>query len=266
MNRRHFVKAGVAAGALGPSALAAPRAAAAAAGERRHHELRIYEMRSDIAPNRIRAFFGEHLLPALRRAGAGPVGAFTPEAGLLGGSLLLLIDYPSAAEALAAPQRLEGDAAYTAARRAFEGDAQLPFVRYESRLMRAFAGHPAVEVPPGDASRPPRVFELRTYESRNAETLAKKIDMFDQAEIALFRSIGMAPVFFGENLFGPRLPSLTYMLTFDDLAARARAWATFRAHPEWQRIQRDPRWTADGGITTVTSAALLNPLPFSQIR
>ena len=141
-----------------------------------------------------------------------------------------------------------------------------PFVRYESRLMRAFAGHPAVEVPPGDASRPARLFELRTYESRNAETLAKKIDMFDQAEIALFRSIGMAPVFFGENVYATRLPSLTYMLTFDDMAARTKAWNTFRSHPEWQRIQRDPRWTAEGGITTVTSATFLNPLPFSQIR
>ena len=142
----------------------------------------------------------------------------------------------------------------------------MPFVRYESRLMRAFAGHPAVEVPPGDASRPPRLFELRTYESRNAETLAMKIDMFNQAEIALFRSIGMMPVFFGENVFASRLPSLTYMLTFDDMAARTKAWNTFRAHPEWQRIQRDPRWTAEGGITTVTSATFLNPLPFSQIR
>ena len=121
-------------------------------------------------------------------------------------------------------------------------------------------------MPPGDAARPARLFELRTYESRNAETLAKKIDMFDQAEIALFRSIGMAPVFFGENLFGTRLPSLTYMLAFDDLAARAKAWATFRTHPEWQKIQRDPRWVAEGGITTVTSAVFLNPLPFSQIR
>ena len=261
MDRRQFVKAGAAAGALGPTGLAAAQAA-----DRHYYELRVYEMRSDMAPNRIRDWFKDHLIPALQRAGAGPVGVFAPEAGFLGGSLIVLVDYRSAADALAAPQRLEADRAFVAARRAFEGDLRMPFVRYESRLMRAFAGHPAVEVPATSASRPPRLFELRTYESRNAETLAKKIDMFDVSEIALFRKLGMAPVFFGENVYATRLPSLTYMITFDDMAARTAAWNTFRTHPEWQAILRDPRGIAEGGITTVTSATFLNPLPFSQIR
>jgi NIPSNAP len=265
MDRRNFVRAGIAAGTLGPSALAAQRVAE----DRHYYELRVYEMRSDLAPNRIRTFFKDHLIPALQRAGAGPVGAFSPEVGMLGGTLVLLIDYPAADSAIAAPQRLQADAAYVRARTAFEGEAQPPFVRYESRLLRAFANHPRVEVPPGDAARQdtaPRVFELRTYESRNAETLAKKIDMFNQAEIALFRSIDMTPVFFGENVYATRLPSLSYMLTFDTLAAREKAWTAFRTHPEWQRIQKDPRWTAEGGITTVTSSVLLNPLPFSEVR
>ena len=266
MDRRQFVKAGAAAGALGTGALAPGALAAQTADDRHYYELRVYEMRSDMAPNRLRDYLKDGMIPALRRAGAGPVGVFSPEAGFLGGTMIVLVDYRSAADALAVPQRLEADAAFVAARRAFEADLRMPFVRYESRLMRAFAGHPAVEVPAGDASRPPRLFELRTYESRNAETLAKKIDMFDQAEIALFRSIGMAPVFFGENVYATRLPSLTYMITFDDMAARTKAWNTFRSHPEWQRIMRDPRWIVEGGITTVTSATLLNPLPFSQIR
>jgi len=260
MDRRDFVRAS-AASALAPASLAA-----APAEERRHYELRVYETRSDLSPNRLRTFFTSHLIPALRRAGAGAFGAFTPEVGLLGGSVTVLMEYKSAADALAVPQRLAADAAYADALRAFEADAQPPYVRYEARLMRAFAKHPAVEVPPASTSRPPRIFELRTYESRSAETLAKKIDMFNEAEIALFRSIGMTPVFFGENLYATRLPSLTYMLAFDDLAARAAAWNTFRAHPEWQRIQKDPRWTDERGITTVTSAVLLNPLPFSDLR
>jgi hypothetical protein len=265
MDRRQFLHAGVAAGALGPAGLAAR----AGQAERHFYELRTYEMRSDIAPNRLRAFLQGHLIPALRRAGAGPVGAFTPDIGLLGQTVWLLIDYPTAADALAVPRRLEADAAYVAGLGAFERDAQLPYVRYESRLMRAFAGHPGLEVPPasGDASRRPRVFELRTYEARSEAALAKKIDMFDQAEIALFRSIGMAPVFFAQDVFAPRLPSLTYMVAFDDVAARTAAWRTFGSHPEWQRISRDQRWAIEGGNTSVTSVVgLLNPLPFSQLR
>jgi hypothetical protein len=131
--------------------------------------------------------------------------------------------------------------------------------------LRAFPGHPHIEKPVGDASKPARVFELRTYESRNATTMSKKIDMFGTAEIDLFRRINMQPVFFGETLIGPRLPCLTYMLAFDDLAARANAWAAFRANPEWQKISTDPRWAVDG-LTTETGAVLLNPQSFSQIK
>lgn len=265
MERREFMKAGLAAGALAAFPTTA-RASGGAPDDRRYYEMRVYEMRSDIGPNRLRNFFRDALVPALRRLGAGPVGGFLPEAGMLGQSVTLVFEHASAADALTLDRRLAADSAYAAALHTLENDAQLPYVRYESRLMRAFGGHPRLEVPPGDASRPARLFELRTYESRSLETLARKIDMFDVAEIALFRSIGMLPVFFGENVYGTRLPSLTYMIAFDDLAARAKAWATFRTHPEWRRISTDPRWAAEGGITSVTSAVLLNPLGFSTIR
>jgi hypothetical protein len=131
--------------------------------------------------------------------------------------------------------------------------------------MRAFMGHPSVEVPPGPASRPARVFELRTYEARSATALERKIAMFNEAEIALFRTLDMTPVFFGENLFGTRLPSLTYMLTFEDMTARYKAWSAFGASPDWQRINKDEKYAANGSVT-VTNVAYLRPLPFSPVR
>jgi hypothetical protein len=258
MERRDFVRAGLAAGALGPAAAVRP------ADDRHWYELRLYELRSDMAPNRLRTFFGEQLLPALKRAGAGAVGVFTAEAGFPGQTLVVVIEHASAADAIAIEQRLANDAVYSAALQTLESDPQPPYVRYESRLMRAFAGHPELEVPPARAGRG-RLFELRTYESRSTASLAKKIAMFNEAEIALFRSIGMTPVFFGENVFATRLPSLTYMLVFDDMAARQQAWATFGSHPDWQRISKDPRWNVEG-VTTMTNAAYLNPVAFSPIR
>jgi NIPSNAP protein len=260
MKRREFVKAGLVAGAVGPGALVGHSQA-----DRHHYELRIYEMRSDIAPARIRTFFKDQMLPALQRAGAIAAGFFSADIGMIGQSLVVLVDWRSAADALAASDRLDADASFVTAQRAFDRDAPLPYVRYSSQLMRAFAGHRQIEVPPGDASRPARLFEMRTYESRSAEALEKKMAMFNEQEIALFRSIGMTPVFFGENLYGTRLPSLTYMLTFDDLAAREKAWRTFGSHPDWKRISTDPKYAIEG-ITTVTSAVFLSPLPFSPIR
>lgn len=258
MDRRDFVKAGIAASALGPTSVTAH-----ADDDRHYYELRLYETRSDMAPARLSSFFEKALIPALTQAGVAAVGAFWPDVGAINQQMVLLLDHRTASDALDLPARLNRDAAYSRALEALEGDAQAPYVRYESRLMRAFANHPKVEVPATPGSG--RVFEMRTYESRNAATLARKIAMFNESEITLFRSLGMTPVFFGEDVFGSGLPSLTYMLAFDDLAARERAWRAFGGSAEWQRLSKDPRFTIEG-ITTTTRAMLLRALPYSQVR
>lgn len=263
MDRRLFLKSGLATGALASVGL--PQPARAAADARRYYELRTYELRSDLDPSRLRTFHRDALLPALGRAGAGAVGLFAPQTGFPSQSLVVLIEYQSLGDVERVARQLEVDPAYDAARRTFELAAELPFLRYDSHLMRAFAGHPRVEPPALAIPQPGRMFELRTYEARSAAALERKIAMFNEAEIDLFRRIGMTPVFFGENVFGPRLPSLTYMLVFDDIAARTAAWNAFRTHPDWLRINADPRWTALGSVS-VTNVAYLGALPFSPVR
>ena len=272
MHRRTFVQAGLATAASAATAASVPvplgamaAGAADAADSAKHYELRVYELRNDINPGGISAFYKNALLPAMARAGAGTIGLFSPDTGFPSQSLVALIEYPSIAAIETVGERLAADTEYEQARRTFENSAELPYVRYDAQLMRAFSGHPAVEIPPASPARPPRMFELRTYEARTADALAHKVAMFNEAEIGLFRQLGMTPVFFGENLFGTRLPSLTYMLTFDDMAARTKAWAAFGTAPEWQRINNDTRWNVLGNVT-VTNVAYLHPLPFSAIR
>jgi hypothetical protein len=262
VDRRAFVQTGLVTAALGTSRVGS---FARVTEARRHYELRTYELRTDINPSRLRAFFKDAVLPAYARAGAGTIGLFQPDTGFPSGSVIALIEYPSLSAVETIAGLLDADPAFSEARRTFEIAADLPYVRYDARLMRAFTSHPRIEVPPQDAARPSRMFELRTYEARSGSALDRKVNMFNQEEIALFRTIGMTPVFFGENLFGTRLPSLTYMLVFDDMAARQKAWATFRTHPDWQRISNDPRYAALGS-NTVSNVAYLSPLPFSPLR
>ena len=261
MHRRELIKAGIVTGAAVTTGFRAPSGADA----RRHYELRTYELRTDLSSTGLRNFYRDALLPAYARAGAGVVGLFSPETGFPSQSLIVLIEYPSLAAVQSVAEKLEGDATFMAAQRAFETSPDLPYLRYDARLMRAFTSHASVEVPPEPASRPARVFELRTYEARSATALERKIAMFNEAEIALFRSINMTPVFFGENLFGTRLPSLSYMLTFEDMTARYKAWSAFGAHPDWLRINKDEKYAANGSVT-VTNVAYLRPLPFSPVR
>ena len=276
IRRREFV-AGMAGAALGAAAPLVASAALPQEGERRvvdgraaegreYYELRTYELRNDLDVGRARAFFAEHLVPALRRAGTGPVAAFTPDTGLPTPSFVLIVPYASLADVGTVAERLAGDAAYTAAAQTWTHGAGLPYVRYDVALYRAFAGHPRIEVPTArPAGQPARVYELRTYEAPNAAGLRAKMAMFNEEEIRIFRGCGFTPIFFGEAVAAPRLPHLTYAVAFDSMEARAAAWACFGANPDWQRIHVRPGWT-DAETVSVIRSAFLRPTDFSDVR
>jgi hypothetical protein len=116
-----------------------------------------------------------------------------------------------------------------------------------------------------EAGRPQRIFELRMYEANNRKASRRKIRMFDGGEIAIFRRLGMTPVFFGETIVGAKMPNLVYMLAFDDLAHREKAWRAFGSDPEWQKLRAMPG-LSDAEIVSNISSSILRPLPFSPIR
>jgi hypothetical protein len=89
--------------------------------------------------------------------------------------------------------------------------------------------------------------------------------MFGDGEIAIFRRCGMLPVFFGQTVIGRDLPNLTYMLAFDDLAARDKAWGAFGKDSDWQKLRATPG-LSDAEIVSNISNAILRPLAFSPIR
>src|SRR6185295_14882583 len=138
------------------------------------------------------------------------------------------------------PARLAADAAFQKPAALAYRDAaaaQPPYVRVDSSLLVAFDEFPRLEKPAAG----PRIFELRTYESPTEAGHLRKVEMFGRmGEIAIFRRCGLAPVFFARNVVGARLPALTYMLAFPDMAAREKAWAAFRADPAWQKLRATP--------------------------
>lgn len=263
MNRRDVLKTGLAAGLAGTAEINA------SAAEANHfYELRTYQLRNDIQPAKINDFFQNHFLRRMQKLGVGPVGCFNVVAGQFTPSLIVLVDYKSLAE-MQATMAASGDKEFLTAWRAFETSADLPYVRYESTVLKAFDAHPKVELPTltekQTDKQAPRLFELRTYESRNAVTLRNKVDMFNQEEIRIFRACGIQPVFFGEGVIGTRLPSLTYMVGYENMAARDKAWDTFRANPDWARVKTKPGWTDPEAVSNI-HASFLRPTGYSQIR
>ncbi|MCU1326549.1 MAG: family containing protein [Bryobacterales bacterium] len=228
MNRRKAIR-GIAAGSgLGPLL-------AADSPQPEYYELRSYQLRNG---------YSKTTLP-VKLAGAGAVGVFNPVIGENTPSVLVLMTHRTFADAERAP------------------DLDFDYVRYERTILRAFPGRPRMQVPP--EAKSPRIFELRTYESNNAATLRRKIEMFDKGEAAIFQRLGMRPVFFGEAIAGASLPHLSYMLCYDDLAARDRLWKAFGADPEWQKLRSQPG-LSDAEIVSNISNVILRAAPSSDIR
>jgi hypothetical protein len=269
MKRREFVAASIGA-SLSPGLSAAPASAdqgpaATPAGRPQVLELRRYQHRFGPGEARHGDYVKRALLPALNRAGITPVGAFTVRLGPGSPALYMLLPHPNAESAVTLGSRLVADAEYKAAAASFRSlpATDPPYVRRESTLMVAFDAMPTVEAPRPAA--PSRLFELRTYESHNEGAGLKKIEMFEKGgEIAIFRRVGLTPVFFGRTVIGPSMPNLTYMVTFPDAAARDKAWAAFGEDPEWVKLRATPGF-ANADILTNIDIQLLRPTDYSQI-
>ena len=135
-------------------------------------------------------------------------------------------------------------------------------MRVESTLLRSFESMPALEPPASAGTNSPRIVELRTYESHSDRAALNKLAMFNAGEVPIFRRAGLTPVFFGETLVGAQMPSLTYMLSFRDMAARDAAWAVFSADAEWKTLSADPQYRDN--VSTI-SDVILRPTSYSQI-
>ncbi len=272
MNRRDFVAGSLGASlapglgqtSAGPSGSAATPAAT---GRPQVLELRRYQFRFGPMAARHAEYAKAALLPALDRLGIRPVGAFTVSLGPSSPATYLLLPHPTAESVVTLAGRLTDDAEYGRAAGSFRAlsASDPPYVRRDSWLMLAFAGFPTVEPPSGPAAVPSRVFELRTYESHNEGAGQKKIEMFEKlGEIPIFRRVGIRPVFFGRNVVGTGLPSLTYMTVFPDMAARDKAWAAFGEDPEWVKLRSAPGY-ANPDILSNINVQMLRPTDYSQI-
>ena len=270
MNRRKFVAASVGASlvpGLGARASAGEGAAGAPAGPPQLLELRRNRLRFGPMEARFAEYQKDVLIPALNRAGVKPVGAFSVSVGPDSPSVYTLLPHPNAESLATLALRLAEDPEYRRGAASFRGlpATDPPYVRRESQLLVAFDSMPRVEPPAGPLAAASRVFELRIYESHNDAAGQKKIEMFEKAgEIALFRRLGLNPVFFARNVIGTNLPCLTYMLVYADMAAREKAWTAFREDPEWLKLRSTPGYTNAEILTNVTNL-LLRPTDYSQL-
>jgi NIPSNAP len=260
MRRRNFVTAATAA-----LSVAGAESAAESPGRNQYFLLRWYFMRSGPQVDRTTKFLSGAYLQAAKRAGAKTLGFFSPVIGERSPFILAMAVYPSMSVLESAEAGMAADKEFQGAADAYDIIGDPAYIRIETELLRGFDGIPELTAPPNDGKRAARVFEMRTYESPNEKAGRRKIKMFEDGEAGIFRRLGMAPVFFGKGMIGANLPSLTYMLSYEDLASREQLWKAFGADPEWQKLRAQPG-LSDAEIVSNISNQILRPLNFSEIR
>jgi hypothetical protein len=260
MDRRTFAQTSLA--TLGVAA--ASQALAAEPKDRavELYELRTYQLKAG-KQKLLDDYLSKAFIPALKRYGIGPVGAFVEKMGADTVKLYVLIVHPSAEHLATLSSRLAADeehqkaaADYLAVRA-----ADPVYTRVESSVLAAITGMPKLEKP--DTSKP-RLLNLRIYESHNERAGKKKIEMFNKGELAIFRRVGLTPVFFGEAILGAAMPNLTYMLVFPDEDGRKAAWDKFRTDAEWVKLRAIPEY-ADKEIVSRITNLVLTPTSYSEI-
>jgi hypothetical protein len=258
MKRRSFIQASVAT----MCSTAAVSAAKDEASATPLFELRTYSLKATKQPT-LDTYLSKALLPALKRLGIGPAGVFVERGKADPLQLYTLVVYPSAEVFVTLSARLAADEPYLkAAADYLAAPASDPdYSRIESSLMIPIQGMPRLEKP--DTSKP-RLLNLRIYESHNERAARKKIEMFNKGELAIFRRVGLTPVFFGETIAGGEMPNLTYMLVFPDDAGREAAWSRFRDDAEWKKLKAIPEY-ADKEIVSRITNKLLTPTAYSEI-
>jgi NIPSNAP len=236
--------------------------ASTASSSREFYQLRKYTLQTGPQLALAQNYFEYALIPALNRMAITPVGTFKLDIGPETPTYYLLIPATSIEALVMLDTRLTEDAEFMKTSAAFWGaPASAPaFVRVESSLMSAFAGWPKIVAPKGNQ----RIFQLRTYESASYAGHVRKVRMFNEAEIGIFTRTGLTPVFFGDTLIGSRMPSLTYMLTFADVADLNVKWNVFVSDPAWKKLSHRPEY-ADAEIVSNITNLYFSPLTCSQI-
>lgn len=260
MERRDFIATGISFAALGGLT---GQGAVQSKETRPYYEMMIFDSQIGEPFSRLQNWAETALVPSLTKVGVKGLGCFTLELGVGTPQLLVIMEHPSVEALQATWGKVRELPGWRDALRKVEEGSQPPFEQMEKRLLQATEYAPPLSEAVGKAKKP-RFFEFRIYHSPTFRQLAALHERFSGPEIQIFHRVGIHPILYGDTIFGPKAPCLTYMMPFESLEARESAWNKFRADPEWIKVRADSVARA-GEIVTETDRLLYMATPYSPI-
>lgn len=258
MERRDFIQKSILTTAAVAGAGLTSGSARPQPGNKEVYEFRVYHMRRNMNP--LNNYFSKALIPALNRLGSKNVGVFSELSKAEPAKIYMVIPYASFEVFGKTTLALKSDKAFAEASSEYTSIPvdQAVYDRYESSLLLAFDGQPRMILP----SPKPKLFELRIYEGYSEDAVRRKVKMFNEGEIDIFKDVKLPSVFYSENIAGQYLPALTYMAGYQTMEERDEVWKNFSVHPEWQKMSKMQEYA---NTVSRIHKIFLEPLPYSQI-
>jgi hypothetical protein len=107
------------------------------------------------------------------------------------------------------------------------------------------------------------IYEYRAYEAAPGKLEALNA-RFRNHTLGIFERHGIKNIGYWTASVGDYSDRLIYIVAFEDEGQRVRAWAAFRADPEWNRVRAESE--ADGALVARVFNSLLSPTDYSPLQ
>ncbi len=260
MQRRHFVEM------LGGIGMLTPAAAPGAPGAKRtkFYVLQNYYLKAGDQLTRIHDYLRQGYLPALGKVHDGPKIVLEAIVSSHQPQVAVILGYQSLEEMAAAAAKVDADPDARKALEAWESGPEAPYEHFSCALLAATEYSPEIAMPATPPAAP-RIFEVRVYHSPTWRQLRALHERFAGPEIRIFHRCGVHPILYTSTMAGANMPNLTYVIPFENLAAREKAWNAFAADPEWVKVRKESI-DRSGQISSVIQISLFRAAPYSPVR
>jgi hypothetical protein len=256
MNRRKFaaVAGFAAAGALSSRAQTTEKS--------RFLTLDTWQLKNGSEPTRLNDWLGNNLVPAVSKLSPGPVlvleAVFAPRVP----QIMMLTGYSSFEQIAAAQDKLSADPALKAAYDKIEAGAEPLYEGRTTSILEPTPYSPAIAAEKRDK---PRYFEVRIYHAPTDWQFRQLHERMLGPVSKLFKVHGIEPLFYSTTRIGPNMPNITYMIPWESLGAREKAWDAFGADPEWVKARKDSI-DRGGQIVTMNDIEIYRATAYSPIK
>lgn len=205
----------------------------------RYFQLKIYHYTSSEQEAMIDNYLQSRFIPSLHGSGVSNIGVFKAIANDTAADKTLYVFIPFSTLKQWEKHTLESEGKSANASDQYINAAydKPAFTRLENIFLKAFELMPKITPPKLTAPKSERVYELRSYEAASENLFRNKVKMFNQGrEMDIFSRLGFNPVFYGEVIFGSKMPNLMYMTSFDNMQSREDHWKAFSNDPAWKTL------------------------------